>query len=434
MTALAIHGGTPVRTKPFPAHVTVGEEEKQALSAVIDSGCLSKYLGVWHEQFLGGEQVRALEAEWAAHFGARHAVAVNSCTSGLICAVGAAGVGPGDEVIVTPYTMSATATAILVWGGIPVFADVEPEYFCLAPQSVAQKITPRTRAIMAVDLFGQPMDAPALRALADRHGLTLIEDTAQAPGATLGGRFAGTLGHIGVFSLNYHKHIHCGEGGVIVTDDERLAGRCQLIRNHAEAVVEAKGELDLRNMVGFNFRMTELEAAVARCQLRKLDGLLKRRLANVRLFEEHVARIPAIIPPQVRPGASHAYYVHACRFDEAAAGVTRSAFINAVRAELPHHELRQAEGVKLGSGYVRPLYLQPLFQKRIAFGARGYPFTLGAPDYAKGLCPVCERLHGRELFTHEFMLPGMAEADIEDVGRAFEKVWALRHELAWEAQ
>ncbi|MBU1042431.1 MAG: DegT/DnrJ/EryC1/StrS family aminotransferase [Proteobacteria bacterium] len=429
MTTLAIHGGEPVRTKPFPAYVTVGKEEKQALAAVIDSGCLSKYLGVWHEQFLGGEQVRALEAEWAAYFGARHAVAVNSCTSGLICAVGAVGISPGDEVIVTPYTMSATATAILVWGGIPVFADVEPGYYCLDPKDVERKITPRTRAIMAVDIFGQPIDAPALQDLAERHRLTLIEDTAQAPGAKLDGRHTGTLGHMGVFSLNYHKHIHCGEGGIILTDDDRLAERCQLIRNHAEAVVEAKGVTELANMVGFNFRMTELEAAVARCQLRKLDGLLKRRLANVRLFEERVAHIPAISAPRLRPDASHAYYVHACRFDAEVAGVPRDAFINAVRAELPHHELRRAEGVKLGCGYVRPLYLQPLFQKRIAFGAGGYPFSLGEQDYAKGLCPVCEGLHERELFTHEFMLPSMTEVDIDDVGQAFDKVWSLRHEL-----
>lgn len=430
MSTLAIHGGAPVRTKLFPAHVTVGEEEKQALAAVIDSGCLSKYLGARHEQFMGGEQVRALEAEWAARFGARHAVAVNSCTSGLICALGAAGVSPGDEVIVTPYTMSATATAILVWGAIPVFADVEPEHFCLDPRSVEQKITPRTRAIMAVDLFGQPMDATALRALAEAHGLALIEDTAQAPGAALGGRFAGNLGHMGVFSLNYHKHIHCGEGGIILTDDDRLAERCQLIRNHAEAVVEAKGVPDLTNMVGFNFRMTELEAAVARCQLRKLDGLLERRLANVRLFEERLRHLPAIQPPAVRPGASHAYYVHACRFDADAAGVSRDVFINAVRAELPCHELREAEGVKISSGYVRPLYLQPLFQRRIAFGPGGYPFTLGAPDYAKGLCPVCERLHERELFVHEFILPSMSEADIDDVGKAFDKVWGQRGDLS----
>jgi perosamine synthetase len=196
--------------------------------------------------------------------------------------------------------------------------------------------------------------------------------------------------------------------------------------------VEAKGVTELANMVGFNFRMTELEAAVARCQLRKLDGLLARRLANVRLFEERVAHIPAISAPRVRLGASHAYYVHACRFDADVAGVPRDAFVNAVRAELPHHELRREEGVKLGCGYVRPLYLQPLFQKRIAFGAGGYPFSLGVQDYSKGSCPVCERLHEREIFTHEFILPSMTEADIDDVGRAFDKAWSLRHELGGE--
>lgn len=429
MSTLALHGGAPVRTVPFPAHVTVGEEEKRALAEVVDSGCLSKYLGAWHPQFYGGEQVRSLEREWAEYFGARHAVAVNSCTSGLICALGAAGISPGDEVIVTPYTMSATATAILIWGGIPVFADVEPDHFCLDPASVERRITKKTRAIMAVDLFGQPMDAAALRSLAEVHGLALLEDAAQAPGALLGGRSAGTLGHAGVFSLNYHKHIHCGEGGVIVTDDDDLAERCRLIRNHAEAVVEAKGVSRLANMVGFNFRMTELEAAVARCQLKKLGGLLARRLDNVRSIEARLGDLPALTMPRVRPGAEHAYYVHACLFDEAVAGVPRDAFVAALRAELPHHALREEEGVKVGCGYVRPLYLQPLFQQRIAFGAGGFPFTLGQTDYGKGLCPVCEQLHEKSLLTHEFILPSMESEDLEDVCAAFEKVWELRKEI-----
>jgi dTDP-4-amino-4,6-dideoxygalactose transaminase len=427
---LAVHGGTPVRTKPFPAYVTAGEEEKKAVCAVIDSGCLSKYLGCWHEQFMGGVQVRALEEEWAAHFGARHAIAVNSCTSGLYCAVGAAGVEPGDEVIVSPYTMSASATAPLVYGGIPVFADIEEDCFCLDPASIEARITSRTKAIVVVDIFGQPYDAGPINALAAKYGLTVIEDTAQAPGAKLDGRFAGTLGHMGVFSLNYHKHIHSGEGGVIVTDDDALAEKCRLIRNHAEAVVEAKGVTDLVNMVGFNYRMTEIEAAIARCQLKKLTALNEKRLENVRYFEERITSIPAIRVPKVRPGAEHVYYVHACRFDEEMAGVSRNAFIGAVRAELPHHFLREQEGVKLGAGYVRPLYLQPMFQKRVAFGSKGYPFSLGNPDYSQGQCPVCERMHFEELFTHEFVLPSMESADIEDVLLAFHKVWEQRGALS----
>ena len=428
---LAIQGGQPVRTKPFPPHRTIGPEEKEAVCRVIDSGVLSKFLGCWHEDFYGGDEVRALEREWSAHFGVKHAIAVNSCTSGLYCAVGAIGTEPGEEIIVTPYTMSATATAALVYNAIPVFADIEPYCFCLAAESVAARITPRTRAIMVVDLFGQPYDADAINALAKRHGLYVIEDAAQAPGARYQGKFAGTLADIGVYSLNYHKHIHCGEGGVVATDNDELAEKVRLIRNHAEAVVEAKGARDLVNMIGFNYRMTELEAAVARCQLQKLTGLLEKRRDNCRYLEERLAGIPAISPPKIREGAEHAFYVHACRFDAERAGIDRDTFINAVRAELPCFSGREPEGVKLSGGYVRPLYWQPLYQQQIAHGSKGFPFSLNpkAVDYRRGLCPVAERMHLHELFLHELMLPCLKRQDLDDIAAAFAKVWENRRLL-----
>lgn len=427
---LAIHGGTPVRTKPFPAYVTVGEEEKRAVCDVIDSGVLSRYLGAWHEQFNGGVQVRALEDEWAKYFGVRHAIAVNSATSGLYCAMGATGIEPGEEVIVSPYTMCASATAPLIYNAIPVFADIEENYFCLDVDSIEARITPRTRAIVVVDIFGQAYDANAINALAEKHGLYVIEDNAQAPGARLGEKYAGTLGHIGVFSLNYHKHIHCGEGGIIVTNDDELAEKCRLIRNHAEAVVEGAGRSDLVNMIGFNYRMTEIEASIAREQLKKLNELNKTRCENVDYLERGLGSIPAITLPKVRNDATHVYYVHACKFDETSAGVDRDVFIKAVRAELPHHELRETEGTKLGAGYVKPLYLLPMFQKRVAYGSNGYPFTQSSVQYGKGLCPVTERMHYKELFSHEFILPSMQKQDIDDVVNAFQKVWELRHTLS----
>lgn len=427
---LALLGGEPIRKKPFPAHVTVGDEEKAAALRVLDSGVLSRYLGAWHPQFMGGPEVQAMEAEWAAHYGARHAVAVNSASSGLICALGAAGIGPGDEVIVGPWSMSISATAPLFYGGIPVFADIEPDCFCLDPDDVERKITPRTKAIVVVDLFGQPYDAAAINALADKHGLTVVEDAAQAPGATLDGRYAGTLGNMGIFSLNYHKHIHSGEGGVIATGDDRLAERLRLVRNHAEAVVEGMGAADLANMVGFNFRMTELDAAVARCQLDKLELLNAKRAANVKYLEKRLREIPCLAMPKVRPGAGHVYYVHACRYDRDIAGLPAARFAEAVKAELPHFELREKEGTKLGAGYVRPLYRLPLFRERIAIGGAGWPFTL-APErrYDGSLCPVCESLYAGGVLTHEFMLPSMEKEDLDDVIDAFTKVWENRCEL-----
>ena len=432
MAKLAINGGEKLRKEPFPAYNTIGKEEEDAALRVLRSGKLSTYLGTWHDDFFGGREVRALEEAWATYFGAKHAVSVNSATSGLYAAVGAAGVGPGDEVIVSAYTMSASATAALVYGAVPIFADIEPEYYCLDVEAIRAKVTPRTKAIVVVDIFGQPYDADAINALAEEFGLTVIEDAAQAPGAKYGGRFAGTLGDMGVFSLNYHKHIHSGEGGVIVTDDDRLADRLRLIRNHAEAVLGARGIAgrdELVNMVGFNYRMTEIEAAIAREQLKKLPALLDEREANVLYLNERLGEIPCLKPTKIRDNCRHAFYVHPLQFDAEVAGMHRNRFIDAVKAELPRTLLRDESEVLLSYGYVKPLYLQPLYREKIAFGSEGYPFSLSDVTYHEGLCPATEQLHYDLLVTHEFMRPGMTREDMDDVVAAFKKVWEHREEL-----
>jgi dTDP-4-amino-4,6-dideoxygalactose transaminase len=433
VSVLAIHGGKKVREKLFPAYRVIGGEEKKRVMKVLDSGVLSRYLGSWHRDFYGGPEVQELEKTWAERFGAKHAVSVNSCTSGLYCAVGAASLGPGDEVIVSPYTMSASATAPLIFNAIPVFADVEPDCFCLDPASVEQCITSQTKAIIVVDIFGQPYDVEKINDIARRHNLIVIEDAAQAPGASFRGKSAGTLGHIGVYSLNYHKHIHTGEGGLVTTDDDDLAERVRLIRNHAEAVVGPKGVTNLVNMIGFNFRMTEIEAAIANCQLDKLDDLVEKRLENVHYLDQKLAQIPALTPPAVRPEATHVYYVHAFKYNTELAGVSRDVFLEAVRAELAPTELREAEGVQIWGGYARPLYLQPLYQKLIAYGENGCPFTCHSSrnraDYRPGICPTVERLYEKELFMHELMRPPATKADLDDVVRSFEKVWENRREL-----
>jgi dTDP-4-amino-4,6-dideoxygalactose transaminase len=433
MSELAIFGGQPVRKKLFPAYRIMGEKEKKAICRVIDSGVLSRYLGAWHEDFYGGPEVRAFEKEWAKYFRVKHAIAVNSCTSGLLCTVAAAGIGPGDEVIVTPYSMAISATVPLWYGAIPVFADIEEDYFCLDPKSVESRITSRTKAIIVVDLFGQPYNAEAINAIAEKHNLIVIEDCAQAPGARYKGKYAGTLTDMGVYSFNYHKHIHTGEGGVIVTDNDKLAERLCLVRNHAEAVVEGRGEKNLVNMLGYNFRLTEIQAAIGRVQLRKLEKLVKQRVANCEYLAKKLSQFPGIYPPKNRPGATHVYYVHAFRFDKRKVGVSRNKFIEAVKAELPSTELRETEGTKIGCGYTKPLYLLPLFQKKIAIGGKGFPFKSefypADISYPKGLCPVAERMYERELFTHEFMTPPATKKDLDDVVKAFTKVYKYKDEL-----
>ncbi|HYR07441.1 MAG TPA: DegT/DnrJ/EryC1/StrS family aminotransferase [Longimicrobium sp.] len=419
MSELAIHGGRPVRTEPFPEYRTIGEEEKRAVNEVMDSGVLSAYLGTWSPQFFGGPRVQKLEREWEAYFGVKHAVSMNSATSGLYAALGAAGVGPGDEVIVSPYTMSASAAGPLLYNAIPVFADIDPETFCLTAETIRPRITEHTRAVVVVDIFGQPAEMDGIMALAREHGLVVIEDAAQAPGATYHGRWAGTLGHMGVFSLNYHKHIHSGEGCVVVTDDPELAERLQLIRNHAEVVLQKKGVSapgQLVNMLGFNYRMTELEAAIASEQLRKLEGLVAARVELADYLTERLAGLPGITPPVVRPGVRHAYYLYTLRFDAQAAGVSRGDFVRALNAE----------GIPMVEGYVEPIYLQPLYQQRILYGTGGSPWTdpayRGSVSYARGICPVVERMHYEEVIFTNVVHAQVARADLDDVAAAFEKV------------
>lgn len=430
MSKLALFGGEPVRKKLFPPYKFIGEEEKKEVERVMDSGVLSRYLGCWHPDFYGGPEVRLFEKEWAEYFGVKHAVAVNSGASALIAAVGAAGISPGDEVIVTPYSMCISATAPLFYGAIPVFADIEEEYFCLDPDSIEKRITPRTKAIIVVDIFGQPYNADKINAIAKKHNLLVIEDCAQAPGAKYKGKFAGILGDMGIYSLNYHKHIHTGEGGVVVTNNDELAEKVRLIRNHAEAVVEDKGTRDLTNMVGFNFRLTEIQAAIGRVQLRKLKKLVEDRVRNCEYLAGELSKIPGVHSPKVREGATHVYYIQSFLFDEKKVGVSREKFIEAIKAELPATELRELEGQQISCGYVKPLYLLPLFQKKIAFGKDGYPFNLSdSISYKKGLCPVVERMYEKELFSHEFMRPPATKEDLDDVVKAFKKVFKYKEEL-----
>ena len=307
---LALLGGPKAIDREFERYQSIREEEVNAARDVVESGVLSQFLGCWDADFYGGPKVREFEAACRDFFGVKHAITVNSWTSGLIAAVGAIGVEPGDEVIVTPWTMCASATAILHWNAIPVFADIEPDTFCLDIKSVEANISPRTRAIMAVDIFGHSADMDAINELARKHVLKVICDTAQAPGALVNGKYAGTLADIGGYSLNYHKHIHTGEGGVLVTEDDELADRLMLIRNHAEAVVGDKGIENLNNMVGYNFRLGEIECAIGVEQLKKLKALVATRQRAAERLTEGLRDLPGLRTPVVRNGCTHVYYIY----------------------------------------------------------------------------------------------------------------------------
>lgn len=426
---LAINGGEPVRTAPWRHNVTTGAEEIRAVREVLESGYLSLFEGSHMPDppfsFWGGPRVQQLEAEWGAYYKVPHAVAMNSATSGLYAAVGALGLGYGDEIITSPYTMSACAVCTLAYGAIPIFADVELETGCLDPASIEAHVTERTRAVLVVHQFGFPADMLAIMDIAHRHGLKVIEDCAQAHGAIIAGRPVGTFGDIGVFSLNVNKTIQVGEGGVCVTDDPELHYRLALIRNHGEAVVGPAGYEDITNILGFNFRMTELHAAIAIEQLRKLESLNRVRLEYVEYLQGALAKCEGLSPLIGREGDRGegyraSYYLFPLRFREEIVGVPRADFVAAANAE----------GAGLSEGYTQPLYLQPIYQRLHAF-KHGYPFS--APEnagahtnYHRGAAPNAERLHFSDMVLSEHVRPPNTLEDIKDVERAIRKVLGAR--------
>jgi len=320
-----------------PAKPIIGEEEQEAVAAVLASGMLAQ-----------GSEVAAFEEEFGAKLaGGRHAVAVNSGTSALLLGLLAAGIGPGDEVLVPSFTFAATANSVALAGATPVFVDIEPDYFCMSPVAAEAAITPRTKAIMPVHLYGHPAAMTELSALADRHGLLLFEDAAQAHGAILNGQQTGTFGAFGAFSLYPTKNMTAGEGGMITTADADLARRARLLRNQG---MERQYENEL---IGFNARMTNIHAAIGRVQLRKLDRWTAQRQANAAFLNSHLTGV--VVPP-VAAGAVHVYHQYTIRVTE-----DRDGFAKALREEyavgsgvyypIPNHRLpslrHYAEGLDL---------------------------------------------------------------------------------------
>jgi len=406
---LALFGGRPVRTKPFPAHTTIAEEEKKHVLEVLDSGLLSGFAARPGREFYGGPKVLALETAFQETFGVRHAVAFNSATSALHACMAAVGVGPGDEVITSPYTMSASGSCVLMQNAVPVFADIEPDQFCLDPDAVERAITSRTKAVLPVNLFGQPAALDAIMDLAGKRGLFVIEDNAQAPAARYRGRFAGTVGHLGVFSLNRHKTMQCGEGGVAVTNDSVLARRLQLIRNHGEVVAEDLGWPEDAQLVGYNYRMTELQAAVALGQIGKLEWLNRHRVELADQLSRQLSGCDFLTPPKVRSECTHVYYLFAMILRPDRLGVSRATLIKAL----------QAEGIPVQGGYVKPLYRLALFRR-------------GERDRTS--CPVTEALHDETLLTTNVCRYPVTQDDIEDVVRAVGKIAVHRAQLVRHEQ
>jgi perosamine synthetase len=420
---LALNGGGKVINTSFTKYNTIGIEEKSAVLQVLESGELSKFLGEWDPDFFGGTKVQEFERQCEGFFKVKHAIVVNSWTSGLIAAVGAIGIEPGDEVIVSPWTMSASATAILHWNAIPVFADIDEQSFCIDIKSIEDNITPYTKAIMAIDIFGRSADMIGIMKLAKQYNLKVISDTAQAPGAMYHGKYAGTLADIGGYSLNYHKHIHTGEGGVVVTNNDTYADKLRLIRNHAEAVVEAKGDSDLSNMIGYNFRLGEIECAIGIEQIKKLPGLIKRRQQIAERLTNGFKELSGLQTPIVENNCTHVYYVYPMILDIEKLKISKEKIVEALRAE----------GVQgIGSKY-QNIHLLPMYQKKVAYGSNGFPWTAHFSkrniDYKKGICPVAEKLQEKTYIGFGICQYELSDNDVSLIIKSFKKVWNNLDEL-----
>jgi perosamine synthetase len=312
-----------------PAKPIIGEEERAAVDRVMRSGMIAQ-----------GPEVAAFEAEFAEHLvGGRTCVAVNSGTSGLHLGLLAAGIGPGDEVVVPSFTFAATANAVALTGATPVFADISADTFNLDPDSVAEALTERTAAVMPVHLYGHPADVDGLRAVADRAGAQLFEDAAQAHGATYDGAPVGSFGVFAMFSLYPTKNMTSGEGGMVACADEEIARGVRLLRNQGMEKQYAN------ELVGLNNRMTDIHAAIGRVQLTKLARWTRVRQDNAAWLDAH---LEGVTVPPVREGCTHVYHQYTVRVP-GASGAERDEVVRALREEhqvgcgvyypIPNHEL-----------------------------------------------------------------------------------------------
>jgi len=406
--ALAIHGGRPQRTEPFPTWPVFGEEEEQALIRVLRSGAWGK---------LDGAEVKQSEHRFAEYHQAKHAIAVVNGTAALRMALVAAEIQAGDEVIVTPYTFVATASAVIEANATPVFADIELETFNLDPRAVEAAITPRTRAIIPVHLAGLPCDMKTISEIAQRHDLTVIEDACHAHGAEYKGRRVGAIGHMGVFSFQSSKNLTSGEGGIVLTNDDELAARLRSIHNCGRMPGRAWYE---HFTIGGNYRLSEFQGAVLNAQWDRFAQQAETRERNGKYLAEHLTRIPGIFPQSRSADCTrHGYHLFALRLDPNTIEVSREVFLEAL----------QAEGIPCVPGYVVPLYRQPMFENQ-AFGP--YTGCRGADpelDYRNTSCPNCETISSVQgVWLEQRLLLG-TKHDMDDIVASFEKVYENRNRL-----
>jgi perosamine synthetase len=416
---LALYGGSPVIQKPFIEYSTIDDTDALKVQNVMRSGALSRFVGDAGDYFLGGSEVRSFEDNFSKKFKIKHAISVNSWTSGLWVSIGALELDPGSEVITSSWTMAATATTLLHWNVVPVFADIDLRTFNLDPDDVESKVNNRTRAIVCPDIFGQSANIEALLEICKKYGLSLVSDSAQSPFAIRNGYYAGTASHIGGYSFNYHKHIHTGEGGMLVTDNSNLADRMRLLRNHGEVVISKRKKEDLQyGILGMNMRLGEIEAAIGKNQLLKLDGAVKSRQKAAQRFSNGIQDLIGLETPYIEAGNSHVYYVFGMKLDCKKLGISRGRVIEALRAE----------GVPgIITGY-QNLHHLPLFSEQLTYRNNPLPYSLLPPNRAIELknqsLLTAEKLHNETFFGINWCSYKYSDAEVDLLSAAFHKVWA----------
>tara|TARA_B100001057_G_scaffold489065_1_gene574608 strand:- start:6798 stop:8096 length:1299 start_codon:yes stop_codon:yes gene_type:complete len=402
----------------FKKFNNIGKEEIAAVNKVVRSGVLSKYLGERKKDFLGGKFVNIFEKRWSDYFKVKYSAAVNSWSSGLVCCVGAVDIEPGDEIILPSITMTACAAAILTWNAIPVFADVDPRTYSISIKSIKKNLSKKTKAIMAVDIFGLSCDIENILRIAKKYNLKVITDSAQAVGSRYKKRFTGTLAHVGGFSLNYHKHIHTGEGGICVTNDKAIYEKIIHIRNHGEAVTRSEDINKLINNIGFNFRLGEIESAIGIQQLKKLKKIISNIQKKAKFLDKRLNKLKGISIPFIPKNQTHSYYVYPINIQDRLLKIYS-------RKKIVNELITRGVPVRVGCAN---LHLQKIFQKKIAYGKRGFPWkglnnVKSKVSYSKGICPIAEKLNEKTLMMILMTEYDFSNQDLNNICNSFEKVW-----------
>jgi perosamine synthetase len=399
--------------KKFKPFSTIGNEEIKITKKVLKSGILSGFIAN-PDKLDGGKFNQIFEKRLNKFYNTKYSIVVNSWTSGLIACVGALDINPGDEIIVSPWTMSATATAILHWNAIPIFADIDPKTFCIDPESVKKLINKKTKAIITIDIFGHPSNVSGLKKIIKGKNIKIISDSAQSPYSFYGKKLAGTLTDIGGYSLNCHKHIQTGEGGIIVTNNKKLAQRVKLLRNHAEVTIR-KNSNEINNMIGFNFRLGEIEAAIGIEQLKKLKNIVIRKQKQAKYLINKLKNLNGLILPSIEKNCSHSFYSFPMVLDLDKIKFTRKLLVR---------KLRESGLPGFMEGY-QNLHLLPVYKKKIAYGKKNFPWSIfnSKIKYYKGLCPIAEKLHDKTFLNFEFCKYDLGKSDLDFLSNKFIKVW-----------